>query len=237
VIDKRAQATLHQQLLAGAGRLGITLSEVQVEQLLAYLRLLARWNSAYNLSAVRTVDDMLSRHLLDSLSIVPFLLDGDSGGKGFTGGQLKTDEFTTGQRWLDVGSGGGLPGIPLAILFPGNEIRLLDSNGKKTRFLFQVKTELQLTAVSVVQSRIEAFRPERHFNGVFSRAFASLGEFLSGCAHLVTPGGYCYAMKGRYPEDELRAVQKPFTVEHCHPLQVPGDVTARHLVVIKRENN
>lgn len=212
-----SQQKLRQRLLAGVEHLGLAVSEEQLSQLLAYLRLFAKWNAAYNLSAVRDIDDMVSRHLLDSLSIVPFLKGGDN--------------------WLDVGSGGGLPGLPLAILFPGKNISLLDSNGKKTRFLFQAKTELQLQAVHVVQSRVEAFQPQLLFDAVFSRAFASLKDFVTGCGDLVTPGGYFYAMKGQYPEDELREVQKPFTVEHCHPLHVPGETAARHLVVIKRDDN
>lgn len=212
-----SEAKLRQQLLAGAERLGLSLSEQQLSQLLAYLQLFAKWNAAYNLSAVRKIEDMVSRHLLDSLSIVPFLEGGE--------------------RWLDVGSGGGLPGIPLAILFPEKDLTLLDSNGKKTRFLFQVKTELQLERVKVVQSRVEEFQPESPFDVVFSRAFASLQEFLTGCAHLVTPGGHFYAMKGQYPEDELREVKKPFNVEHCHPHHVPGETAARHLIVIKRPHD
>lgn len=205
---------IRQRLLQGLDILGLELSELQVSCLLDYLRLFAKWNSAYNLSAVRRIDDMVPRHLLDSLSLVPYLEDG--------------------RRWIDVGSGGGLPGIPLAIVFPDKQLTLLDSNGKKTRFLFQIKTELQLENLEVVQSRVEDFRPVQPFDAVFSRAFASLPEFLTGCAHLVTPTGRFYAMKGQYPEDELREVEKPFNVEHCSSLRVPGETAARHLVVISR---
>jgi 16S rRNA (guanine527-N7)-methyltransferase len=211
---------LERALFSGADQLGVHLSEQQGRQLLAYLQLFAKWNAAYNLSAVRDICEMVSRHLLDSLSIVPHLRENGAG-----------------RRWLDVGSGGGLPGIPLAILFPDTDLTLLDSNGKKTRFLFQVKTELQLSRVEVVQARIERFQPPHSFDAVFSRAFASLHDFLQGCAHLVSPGGRFYAMKGQYPEDELREVTKPFNVEHCYPLDVPGETAARHLVVITYSND
>lgn len=211
---------LEQALFRGAEQIGVELSEQQGQQLLAYLQLFAKWNSAYNLSAVRDIGEMVSRHLLDSLSIVPHLLDNQPG-----------------RRWLDVGSGGGLPGIPLAILFPDRDLTLLDSNGKKTRFLFQVKTELQLPRTEVVQGRIERYQPTQSFDAVFSRAFASLQDFLTGCAHLVSPGARFYAMKGQFPEDELREVTKPFNVEHCYPLNVPGEMAARHLVVITYSND
>lgn len=211
-----AQCKLEQQLVTGIERLGLEVSEQKISQLLAYLNLFSKWNAAYNLSSVRNIDEMVSRHLLDSLSIVPFIVGGE--------------------RWLDVGSGGGLPGIPLAILFPDQDLSLLDSNGKKTRFLFQVKTELQLASLNIVQSRVESYRPAQGFDLVFSRAFASIGHLLTTCAHLVTPGGRFFAMKGQYPEQELREVEKPFTVEHCTLLHVPGDTAARHLAVIKRND-
>lgn len=214
--DAPQHSRLRQQLITGIESLGLSVSEQQLAQLLAYLSLFAKWNGAYNLSAVRNIEEMVSRHLLDSLSIVPFIQGGG--------------------QWLDVGSGGGLPGIPLAILFPQKQLTLLDSNGKKTRFLFQVKTELQLDSLNVLQSRVESYQPTQAFDLVFSRAFASIGELLTSCAHLVTDGGRFFAMKGQYPEEELRDVKKPFTVEHCSPLQVPGETAARHLVVIRRDD-
>lgn len=201
----------------GLAELGLTLTDQQCIRLLAYLNLFAKWNSAYNLSAVRDPEEMLTRHLLDSLSIVPHL--------------------SAGSRWLDVGSGGGLPGIPLAIVYPETAITLLDSNGKKTRFLFQVKTELGLDNVDVVQSRVEAFTPPAPFDGIFSRAFSTLATFLEGCQHLLAPGGRFYAMKGLYPEAELSEVKKPYNVEACFPLQVPGEDAARHLVVLNKADN
>ena len=130
-----------EELLQGARELGIELSALQQEQLLAYLGLLIKWNKAYNLTAVRDPDEMVSRHLLDSLSVVPFVAE-------------------RGDNWLDVGSGGGMPGVPLAIMFPERRFTLLDSNGKKTRFLVQVKLELKLANLEVVHNRVEAYRPQ-----------------------------------------------------------------------------
>ncbi|MGQ9424806.1 16S rRNA (guanine(527)-N(7))-methyltransferase RsmG [Gilvimarinus sp. F26214L] len=205
---------LEEELTTGYRSLNLKLDQEQVSALLTYLQLFAKWNKAYNLSAVRDPLAMVSRHLLDSLSIVPFIQGG--------------------QRWIDVGTGGGLPGVPLAIMFPGKDVTLLDSNGKKTRFLFQVKTELQLHQVNVVQSRVEAFEPELPYDAVFSRAFTSLNAFFTGCVHLLDRNGRFYAMKGQYPEDELREVSKPFNVEQCYPLRVPGETGARHLVVAGR---
>lgn len=205
------------QLQGGLAELELTLSEQQSQLLLAYLRLFEKWNAAYNLSAVRDPEEMLGRHLLDSLSIVPHL--------------------TAGSRWLDVGSGGGLPGIPLAIVYPETAITLLDSNGKKTRFLFQAKTELGLDNVEVVQSRVEAFQPPALFDGIFSRAFSTLATFVEGCQHLLAPSGRFYAMKGQYPRAELRELKKPYNVEACFPLQVPGEKAARHLVVLNKADN
>ncbi len=138
-----------EELSQGALELGVELSAQQHEQLLAYLALLIKWNKAYNLTAVRDPNEMVSRHLLDSLSVVPFVTE-------------------AGDNWLDVGSGGGMPGIPLAILFPERQFTLLDSNGKKTRFLTQVKLELKLANLQVIHSRVEEFVPSGR-SAVFAR--------------------------------------------------------------------
>ncbi|MEB3734334.1 16S rRNA (guanine(527)-N(7))-methyltransferase RsmG [Halopseudomonas pachastrellae] len=203
------------ELAHGARQLGIDLTEDQQEQLLAYLTLLNKWNKAYNLTAVRNPDEMVSRHLLDSLSILPYI---------------------QGERWLDVGSGGGMPGVMLAIMFPARRFTLLDSNGKKTRFLTQVKTELGLTNLEVINSRVEAFNVEQPFDGITSRAFASLADFTHLTRHLGSPDTRWLAMKGVYPEDELAAMPVDFQLESSAQLQVPGCVGSRHLLILRRMN-
>lgn len=148
-----------EELSTGARQLGVELSPQQQEKLLGYLALLIKWNKAYNLTAVRDPDEMVSRHLLDSLSVMSFIHNDT-------------------QRWLDVGSGGGMPGIPLAILHPHKQVTLLDSNGKKTRFLTQVKMELKLDNLQVIHSRVEEFQPAQPFCGIISRAFSSIHQSL-----------------------------------------------------------
>lgn len=205
-----------EKLLSGIQQLKLDLSSDQHRQLFSYLQLFDKWNKAYNLSAVRNIDDMLSRHLFDSLSIASYL---------------------QGRRFIDVGTGGGLPGIPLAITFPDYQFFLLDSNGKKTRFLFQVKQELGLDNVEVVQSRVEKFIPEQHFDGVISRAFASLDAMLSGSHQLLTPQGKFYAMKGQRPEVELAAIGGMYRLEKCESLMVPDCIAERHLIIISQNPN
>lgn len=201
------------QLARGAKKMGVALSESQAEQLLAYMALLNKWNKAYNLTAVRDPAEMVSRHLLDSLSILPLV------GAG---------------RWLDVGSGGGMPGVILAIMLPDNAFTLLDSNGKKTRFLTQVKLELGLDNMQVVNSRVEAFSPDQAFDGIVSRAFSSLADFTNLTRHLSTPDTQWLAMKGLYPDDELEALTDGFTVQRSMELSVPGCVASRHLLILQR---
>lgn len=201
------------QLARGAKKMGVALSDSQAAQLLAYMALLNKWNKAYNLTAVRNPDEMVSRHLLDSLSILPFVSTG---------------------RWLDVGSGGGMPGVILAIMLPNNQFTLLDSNGKKTRFLTQVKLELGLDNMQVVNSRVEAFSPDQAFDGIVSRAFSSLADFTNLTRHLSTPETQWLAMKGLYPGDELEALTGGFTVQRSTELSVPGNVASRHLLILKR---
>ncbi|WP_213878312.1 16S rRNA (guanine(527)-N(7))-methyltransferase RsmG [Pseudomonas sp. dw_358] len=203
-----------QELAQGAQQLGITLSEQQHAQLLAYLALLIKWNKAYNLTAVRNPDEMVSRHLLDSLSIVPYI--GDSA------------------RWLDVGSGGGMPGIPLAILFPEKQITTLDSNGKKTRFQTQVKLELKLANLQVIHSRVEDLQPEQPFSGIVSRAFSSLEDFSNWTRHLGDQQTRWLAMKGLHPADELVALPTDFHLDSAQALTVPGCQGQRHLLILRR---
>jgi 16S rRNA (guanine527-N7)-methyltransferase len=202
------------ELGAGAAQLGITLSTRQHDQLLAYLALLIKWNKAYNLTAVRDPDEMVSRHLLDSLSIVPHIGEADS--------------------WLDVGSGGGMPGIPLAILYPHKRITTLDSNGKKTRFLTQVKLELKLDNLQVIHSRVEAFQPAEPFAGIVSRAFSSLEDFSNWTRHLGDTHTRWLAMKGLHPADELVALPTDFHLDSAQALTVPGCQGQRHLLILRR---
>jgi 16S rRNA (guanine527-N7)-methyltransferase len=203
------------ELEQGARQLGLELNARQHEQLLAYLALLIKWNKAYNLTAVRDPDEMVSRHLLDSLSVVPFVAE-------------------RGERWLDVGSGGGMPGVPLAILFADKQFTLLDSNGKKTRFLTQVKLELKLDNLEVVHSRVEALQPPQAFEGICSRAFSSLEDFTTWTRHLGDTDTHWLAMKGLHPDDELQALPEDFRLEASHVLKVPGCQGQRHLLILRR---
>lgn len=204
-------------LKTGLKKLNIELDDDKIELLLAYHALLVKWNKAYNLTAVRDPEEMIRRHLLDSLSIIPHV---------------------DGQRILDVGTGPGLPGIPLAICFPEKELVLLDSNGKKTRFLTQAKIELKLTNMTPVQSRIESFEvpaiaPDG-FDSITSRAFATLKDMVDGSIHLLKEGGNFYAMKGLYPTDEIGELDSRTAVVDCFALHVPGEEAERHLVKIKK---
>ena len=202
-----------EELALGARELGVELTAGQQHQLLAYLALLIKWNKAYNLTAVRDPDEMVSRHLLDSLSIMSFI---------------------DGERWLDVGSGGGMPGIPMAILFPGTRVTVLDSNGKKTRFLTQVKLELKLDNLEVIHSRAEAFTPEQPFNGIISRAFSSLEDFTQWTRHMGNDQTHWLAMKGLHPADELVALPADFRLDSAQALAVPGCQGQRHLLILRR---
>lgn len=203
------------ELSRGAQQLAVELTPEKQERLLGYLALLIKWNKAYNLTAVRDADEMVSRHLLDSLSVVPYVA-------------------ALGDNWLDVGSGGGMPGIPLAILFPERRFTLLDSNGKKTRFLTQVKLELKLANLEVVHNRVEAFAPERPFSGIVSRAFSSLEDFSNWTRHLGDGETRWLAMKGLHPDDELQTLPADFRVESAHQLEVPGCQGQRHLLILRR---
>ncbi len=200
---------LAQLLSSGCDQIGLHLQSHQSDQLLQYLGLLQKWNNAYNLTAVRQPRDMVVRHLLDSLVVA---------------------SHVTGQRCIDVGTGGGLPGIPLAIMLPDREFHLLDSNGKKTRFLFQVKTELGLDNITAHHARVEAYEPDHRFDMVLSRAFASLQDMVSGCRHLLSEQGHFLAMKGVVAEAELQAVASLCQLEASIPLHVPGLDEQRHLI-------
>ena len=197
------------ELRRGCRALALDVDDRGLALLLDYLALLDTWNRAYNLTAVRDRAQMVPRHLLDSLAVAPFLL---------------------GERVIDVGSGAGLPGIPLSILFPRRQFHLLDSSGKRTRFLFQVKTALRLDNIEVHRARVETFRPAEAYDAVLSRAFASLPEMVAACKHLLRPGGRFLAMKGQYPAGEIAAVGERCEVLAVHPLDIPGLEGERHLV-------
>jgi 16S rRNA (guanine527-N7)-methyltransferase len=197
-------------LLAQAG---ISLTDQQKQQLLGYVGLLDKWNKAYNLTSVRDPKEMLVRHILDSIVVNPFL---------------------QGNRFIDVGTGPGLPGIPLAIVRPESHFTLLDSLGKRVRFLRQVQHELKLTNIEPVQSRVEAFLPEPPFDGVISRAFASLQDMLSWCHHLPKPeSGRFYALKGVRPDEELSQLPNGVELVSVERLHVPTLDGERHLVILK----
>lgn len=195
---------------------GITLPENQKQQLVGYVELLHKWNKAYNLTSVRDPDEMLVRHILDSIVVEPHL---------------------QGTRFIDVGTGPGLPGIPLAIVRPDAQFTLLDSLGKRVRFLRQVQHELHLENIAPVQSRVEVFPAEPGFDGVISRAFASLTDMVSWCHHLPAENGRFYALKGMRPDDEIAALPEVFSVEEIIRLQVPALDGERHLVIIKPNSN
>ncbi|MEK6308324.1 MAG: 16S rRNA (guanine(527)-N(7))-methyltransferase RsmG [Pantoea dispersa] len=192
----------------------ISLSDQQKQQLVGYVELLHKWNKAYNLTSVRDPQQMLVRHILDSIVVEPHL---------------------QGERFIDVGTGPGLPGIPLAIVRPQAHFTLLDSLGKRVRFLRQVQHELGLTNVTPVQSRVEEFPAEAPFDGVISRAFASLEDMLNWCHHLPGATGHFYALKGARPDDEIAALPAGFAIEKIAPLRVPELEGERHLVVIRRQ--
>ncbi|MDB9949151.1 16S rRNA (guanine(527)-N(7))-methyltransferase RsmG [Porticoccaceae bacterium] len=189
-------------------------SSEQRDMLLAYLQLLMTWNKAYNLTAIRDPGEMIRLHLLDSLAVLPHI---------------------SGKRLIDVGTGAGLPGIPLAIMCPERDFTLLDSNGKKTRFLFQARCDLGLSNLKEINSRVENHQPEVPYDAVLSRAFTSVADMVKKCSHLLSPEGLFLAMKGKFPQSELSEVGKDYKVIASHTLQVPGVDGERHLIVISRD--
>jgi len=183
------------------------------QKLLEYMALLQKWNRVYNLTAIRDEEEMFVKNLLDSLSVAPYL---------------------SGQRLIDVGTGAGLPGIPLAILFPERQVDLLDSNSKKTRFLVQAKAELGLDNVKVLHERVEGYQPQALYDGVVSRAFASLEDMLHWTRHLLKPHGYWWAMKAQKTQDEVAHLPEFAKMLQVFNLDVPG--LAAHRTLIRIEN-
>lgn len=191
----------------------LQLSESQLVQCVQYVALLDKWNSAYNLTSIRDPQEMLIKHVLDSLVVAPYL---------------------TGQRFIDVGTGPGLPGVLLAIYYPDKDFTLLDSLGKRIRFLNQVKMQLKLQNITSIQSRVEEHQPVLGYDGVISRAFASLNDMLSWCKHLPAPNGRFFAMKGAAVQEEIAALPDFVKVDAIHNLQVPQLDAQRHLVVLSK---
>lgn len=199
----------------GARALALDLDEAQIARLLAHLDLLDEWNARMNLTAIRERPQQITKHLLDSLSVLPFL---------------------RGERVADVGSGAGFPGIPLAIADPARRFVLLESTGKKCRFLEHVRDSLGLANVEVVQARAEAYEPDVRFDTVVARAVGPLADLVRNAGRLVAGGGRLLAMKGRYPADELAARLNGWKVAAVHRLQVPGLAEERHLVELCRSH-
>jgi 16S rRNA (guanine527-N7)-methyltransferase len=195
--------------------LGRDLTACEAQRFNTYLDLLVHWNRAYNLTAIVDPAEMVSRHVLDSLSVLPFIGAGDL---------------------LDAGSGAGLPGVPLAIVRADLPVTLLDSAGKKIRFLNHVKRQLALANIEPVQCRLQAYRPNRPPAAVISRAFASLADFAVAARHLLAPGTRLLAMKGRLPERELQAVPGWLRIDAVEELTVPGLQEHRHLVIMSLPN-
>lgn len=204
------QATLQQ----GLARLNLALPPQTQQRLLDYVALVQKWNKVYNLTAVREADKMLTHHLLDSLAVVPHVMGA--------------------KTLLDVGSGAGLPGIPLALALPDAQVTLLDSNQKKTAFLQQAVIELQLTNVTVVCERVENYETNQTFSVVISRAFADLPAFAALAGAHVAAGGTLLAMKGVAPLDEIAKLQMGFTLSSIKPLSVPGLEAERHLIFMNK---
>ena len=205
--------TLADQVRADAAGMGLALPEGALEKLAQHLELIAKWNRVHNLTAVRETDQMVVLHLLDSLSVLPHLA------------QAKTV--------LDVGTGPGLPGVPVAIARPDLAVTLLDSSHKKCTFLRQVKTELELANVEIVCERVETWKPPQRFDAVISRAFSELADFVQQAHHLVAPGGAMLAMKGVYPFEEIARVPATHRVAKVLELKVPRLDAKRHLVFVE----
>jgi 16S rRNA (guanine527-N7)-methyltransferase len=212
--------SLASRLADGIAALGFTIPQETQSHLLQYLALIQKWNHVHNLTAIREPETMLVRHLLDSLAVLPHI---------------------TGERIADVGSGAGLPGIPLALVRPEWHVALVESNHKKAIFLQQARIELKLKNVEVVAGRVENFNSAEGFDIIISRAFSDLADFVKLAGHLCRQGdggGRLVAMKGIYPHEELAQLKSElnpqFTVEKILPIAIPGLEAERHLIMIKR---
>lgn len=192
----------------------LELNEAAIDKLVRYLELLQTWNRVFNLTSITEPREMVYLHIIDSLLTAPFL---------------------SGSRFLDVGSGAGLPGIPLAILFPEHHWTLLDKNNKKTRFMTQVIAELGLKNVQAMHARAEEFHPDDCFDGILSRAYATLALFIKTTRHLICKNGTFIAMKGKYPQDEIAELAGLAGETNVTPVTMQGMKLDRHIVCIKPE--
>ena len=205
---------LSAQLEAYLAAINLPATAEQKKQLIDFVGMLNKWNKAYNLTSVRDPESMLIRHIMDSLVVSVHL---------------------QGERFIDVGTGPGLPGIPLAIMNPDKTFVLLDSLGKRIRFQKQVAFELGINNISSVESRVEAYQPEQKFDGVLSRAFASIQDMLTWCHHLPAENGLYYALKGQLNDEEMRQIPAGFIVKDIIELKVPKLDEQRHLLKIIKE--
>lgn len=205
--------TLNQLLSLALTENRLTISAENQNKLIAYLNLVTTWNRVFNLTNITEPSEMVYKHLIDSLAIAPFI---------------------QGTHLLDVGSGAGLPGIPLAILNPQQKWTLLDKNSKKTRFMTQAVAELELKNVQVVHSRCEEFQPASKFDSILSRAFGTLRMFVEVTAHLLAPNGQFIAMKGKYPDDELQDLPENVVVKEVKKVDIKGITIERHVVRLTR---
>jgi len=203
------------QLAAGVKKMGLEVSASQQQKMLDYLALLVKWNQAFNLTAIRDLGQMVSRQLLDSLSIL---------------------SLVKGQRVLDVGTGAGLPGIPLSIMYPAKQFVLLDSNGKKTRFVQQAKMTLGLDNLEVVQSRVDEYQPAKLFDCITSRAFADLPDMIKGTQHLLSEQGFLLAMKGLIPTEEMQSIEQKGWMVTVELLTLPNNTSQRHAIICTKNN-
>lgn len=204
--------SLAAKLAQGLVELDLALPPESEQRLLEYLALLRKWNKVYNLTAVREASKMVSQHLLDCLAVAPHV---------------------TAATLLDVGSGAGLPGIPLALALPRAQVTLLDSSHKKAAFLRQAAIELKLTNVSVVCERVEAWRPAQQFEMVITRAFSDLVDFVMAAGRHAARGGRLAAMKGIYPHEEIAQLPPGWRLQRALPLAIPGLRAQRHLVLLE----
>ncbi|OFC71662.1 16S rRNA (guanine(527)-N(7))-methyltransferase RsmG [Alteromonas confluentis] len=199
--------------MQGSESLSLTLTEQQAEKLVGYVERIDKWNKAYNLTSVREPEQMMVKHILDSIAVAPFI---------------------DGKTIIDVGTGPGLPGIPLSVMLPDSSFTLLDSLGKRVRFMKQCAFELGLNNVTPVHSRVEDHKPDQPYDIVLSRAFASLKDMLHWCEHLVDSSGVFVALKGQFPQSEIDEVSDHFRIESVKALLVPELEGERHLVNIRK---